>query len=270
MIKGLLDAHVHTKMCHHATGEMYEYVESAIALNLTTIGFSDHFPMFYLPKNIDTSSYCMNMNELPIYINEVKALQEKYTEIDIKIATEADFITGKKTEIKESLNKFEFDYVLGSVHVISNWCIDDPKNLQKYNEIDISDIYRDYYSILKKAVDSRLFDIMAHLDLVKKFGFRPDEDMSSSIDPVIDSLKKNKICIELNTAGDRKPVKEFYPDRSILEKCYENDIPISLGSDAHKPEEVAWKFDDALELIRDIGYTQLVKFSNRKKQFVDI
>jgi len=270
MIKGLIDAHVHTKMCHHAIGETYEYVESAISKNLDEIGFSDHFPMFYIPENIDTSSYCMSMDEVSKYLDNLKELQEKYTDIKIKIATEADYIINKDKIIKKALDKFKFDYIIGSVHVINNWCIDDPKNLPKYDKIDILDINKDYYFALKKAVESHIFNIIGHFDLVKKFGFRPKDDISFLIDPVIELLKKNHVCIELNTAGDRKPVNEFYPSQNILEKCYENDIQITLGSDAHKPDEIAWKFEDALKLLRNIGYTQIVKFENKKLLYIDI
>jgi histidinol-phosphatase (PHP family) len=270
MSKNLIDLHTHTKRCRHATGEVSEYIEFAISKNITTLGFSDHFPMFYLPETIDTSTYCMQMEEVQDYISEIEIIREKHSEIDIKIASEIDFIIGKEGEIKNAIKKYPFDYLLGAVHVIDDWCFDDPNNLSKYDQIDIIDIYTTYYMTLKKAIDSRLFDVMAHLDLVKKFGFRPKQDISNLIDPIIDSLKNNKVCIELNTAGSRKPVKEFYPDRKILRKCYENDIPLTLGSDAHKPEEVAWKFEDAIALIKEIGYNQLVKFSGRKKEYTDI
>ncbi|MHA1270077.1 MAG: histidinol-phosphatase HisJ [Candidatus Helarchaeota archaeon] len=269
MLDGLIDAHVHTKMCHHATGELHEYVEVALSKNLDEIGFSEHFPMNYIPENIDTSTYCITMDEVPIYINNLKKLQETYPDIKIKIATEADYIIGKNKIIEKSLSQFKFDYIIGSVHVINDWCFDDPINLHKYDELDILNIYKDYFHALEQAINSKLFNIIGHLDLVKKFGFRPDVDISFLVDPIIDSLKKNKVCIELNTSGDRKPVNEFYPSKQILEKCYINDIPISLGSDAHKPEEVGWKFREAVKILKDIGYTQLVKFNNKKIQFFD-
>ncbi|MBD3229024.1 MAG: histidinol-phosphatase HisJ [Candidatus Lokiarchaeota archaeon] len=270
MLNGLFDAHVHTKLCRHATGEMYEYVEYAKKIGLDMIYFSDHFPMFYLPEEIDTSTYCMRMDEIPVYLEEIKNLNEKYPDYEIKIAMEVDFIKGKNKIIKNAVKKYQLDYILGSVHIIDNWCFDDPENLSKYDEIGILDIYTDYFHTLKEAIDSKLFDVMAHLDLAKKFGFRPDEDIEFLIDPIIKSLKRNDVCIELNTAGSRKPVGEYYPSRDILEKCYENDIPILLGSDAHKPQEVGWKFQEALDLIKEIGFIQLVKFTNRKREYIDI
>jgi histidinol-phosphatase (PHP family) len=78
------------------------------------------------------------------------------------------------------------------------------------------------------------------------------------------------MCIELNSAGLRKPVKECYPSNAILKKCYESDIPVTFGSDSHKPEEVGWEIERALSILREVGYSQVVGFQNRKKIFYDI
>ncbi|MHA1230755.1 MAG: histidinol-phosphatase HisJ [Candidatus Helarchaeota archaeon] len=270
MDKGLIDYHVHTKMCRHASGEIHEYIEYAIKKQLSEIGFADHFPMFYLPEAVDTTYYCMLEEEVPIYIKKIKNMQEKYQDIEIKIATEVDYYTGKEKIIKNAIKKYDFDYIIGSVHVVDDWCIDDSKNISIYEKVGIINVYEKYFSALKKAIESKIFDIIGHLDLVKKFGFRPNKNISYLIDPIIESIKKNKVCIELNTSGDRKPVNEFYPSRHILKKCFENDIAITIGSDAHKPEEVGWKFNDGLKLLREIGYTQIVKFRARKIEFMDI
>ena len=104
----------------------------------------------------------------------------------------------------------------------------------------------------------------------KKFGDRPDRPITDLTDEIVDALAKNKICIEVNTAGFRKPANEQYPSIDILKACYENDIQVTIGSDSHKPEEVGWEIDRAFKLLKDIGYTQIVGFQKRKKIYFEI
>ena len=77
------------------------------------------------------------------------------------------------------------------------------------------------------------------------------------------------MAIELNMAGYRKPIKEPYPSKELLEEAYKLDIPITFASDAHKPEQIALYDDEILQFARDVGYTQCVIFKNRKMEFIN-
>lgn len=269
-MKGRIDYHIHTILCNHATGEMEEYVQAAISKNLVEIGFSDHFPMIYLPKTLPLEDYCMKEEELPLYVKLLRELQESHSDIRIKLGIEADYYDGKEKEIEQYLKRVEFDYIYGSVHILDDWCIDDDRYRERYCEYDIFELYTRYFKTLKKAIESGLYDIMAHLDLPKKFGDRPDRPITDLTDEIVDALAKNKICIEVNTAGFRKPANEQYPSIDMLKACYENDIQVTIGSDSHKPEEVGWEIDRAFKLLKDIGYTQIVGFQKRKKIYFEI
>jgi len=267
-----LDYHIHTKLCHHATGEMYEYVEAAISKKIDEIGFADHLPMIYLPSNLPLEDYCMKLEELPLYVQNVQQLQEKYPDIIIKLGIEADYYEGKEQDIKNLLNQVDFDYIYGSVHAIGDpaWVIDDDRFRHKYQEYDLFELYQLYFKYLTQAIQTGLFDIIAHLDLPKKFGDRPEQSIKSMIDEVVEALVKNKVSIEVNTAGFRKPAGEQYPSEEILRACYENDIQVTLGSDSHRPEEVGWNLDRAFALLREIGYSQIIGYKKRKRIFFEI
>ncbi|MFX1298867.1 MAG: histidinol-phosphatase HisJ family protein, partial [Promethearchaeota archaeon] len=198
---GRIDYHIHTKFCRHAVGEMEDYVQAAIVKDLDEIGFSDHFIMTYLPEAAVQEDYCMKKEELPVYIKNVKELQETQTNIVIKLGIEADYYEGKENEIKKLLNPFRFDYILGSVHVVNDRVIDDDRFRKKPQGHEIFELYRDYFNIIKKAIQSSLFDAIAHLDLPKKYGDRPQTSISELIDEVIETLSKKKVCVELNTGG---------------------------------------------------------------------
>ena len=107
--------------------------------------------------------------------------------------------------------------------------------------------------MLEKLAGSGLFHTLGHMDLVKKFGYRPEEDVSDAFCRVLDAVAKNNMLIEINTSGLDKPVKEMYPSPDILRAAVDRNIGITLGSDSHAPEEVGRHFADALKLLRGLG-----------------
>jgi len=98
----------------------------------------------------------------------------------------------------------------------------------------------------------------------------PTMDFDDKIDVVLNEVKTAGMVVEVNTAGLRKPVQEIYPSRPILEKIFEEQIDITLGSDAHKPEDVGYAFDEAIALIKEIGFDHLVTFKRRVKQVINL
>lgn len=264
----LIDYHIHTKMCCHATGEMEEYVAVARARGIDEIGFSDHIPMYFLPVAERDLTIAMPEEELPTYIEKVRQIQTANSDMTIKMGLEADFAVGQEDKLKEILQRYDFDYVLGSIHFIDRWGFDNMHFIDNYKKWVIDELYVYYFELLKKAAQSSVFDIMAHADLIKKFGFRPAGDIHSLYTEVVKVIKKADICVEVNTAGLRVPAAEIYPNQLFLELCYQNKIPLTMGSDAHKPEQVGENFAQASQLIKKIGYKEIATFTQRKRKMV--
>ncbi|NVM02702.1 MAG: histidinol-phosphatase HisJ [Candidatus Helarchaeota archaeon] len=277
----MIDYHIHSKLCRHGEGDLEEYVKSAVKKGLIEIGFCEHFPQEFLvedlPKKyhdlIPIKEYAMPYDEFPNYVKEVLRLQGDYkNKITIKLGTEFDFLENKTDLISEEIKKYSFDYAYGSIHQIyfngKPFAFDDSRFLKFYDEYDIDECYEIYLKALEKLISSKLFDVVSHLDLMKKYGFRPKDTgkYKSSINRVLILIQKNDLVIELNTAGSRKKVGEFYPEDFILKGAYEKGIEITLGSDAHKPNEVGFEFDAAIAKLKDIGFEYIIKFTRRKKQ----
>ncbi|MFC1510680.1 histidinol-phosphatase, partial [Candidatus Omnitrophota bacterium] len=117
---------------------------------------------------------------------------------------------------------------------------------------------------LRAAASSGLFDIMAHVDLVKKFGHRPTVDMTDEIQKTAESFKAAGVAIEVNSSGLRKPVGEIYPSLDNLIIYCNAGVPLVFGSDSHAPNQVACDFDQALALALEAGYKEHVIFEKRK------
>jgi histidinol-phosphatase (PHP family) len=113
-------------------------------------------------------------------------------------------------------------------------------------------------------VQSCLFDFLAHPDLVKKFGHRPEGDLSRFYQTMLDATAEAGAVLEVSTAGLRKDVREIYPSRQFLEAAHKRRIPIVINSDAHAPGEVAYEFDRAYAFVREVGYTEVMRFEKRK------
>lgn len=265
MLKHIVDYHTHTTRCGHASGTMAEYVEAAIAAGLREIGFSDHIPMYWLPPEQRDPGIAMAMEELEAYVADVARLRERYREIPIRLGIEADYIPGREDELAKLLAPYPWDYVIGSVHFIGEWGFDNPAEVNRYAEWDISELYAKFFTLETKAAESGLFDIMAHIDLIKKFGHKPSGDLGRLYGDVAAHMAAAGVAIELSTAGLRKPVREHYPNPTLLKACCDLGVPLVISSDAHSPGEVGWGFADALAIARQAGYTEAVRFEQRRR-----
>jgi len=260
----MIDYHVHTARCGHAQGEMVDYIKRARELSLKELGFADHLPL--LTKEDPTLT--MSMDELGDYVRMVETLKKEFPDIGIKSGIEADFLPGFEEETARLIGTYDFDYVIGSIHFIGDWGFDDSRYIEGYKNRDIYELYAEYFSLVEGAAKSGLFDIIGHLDLIKKYNFKPGIDITPLIKGAIGAIKEAGVCIEINTAGLRKPVGEMYPSEEILRLCQEAGVPVTLGSDAHSPEQVGMDFDKAIEAATRVGYDRIVTFTGRKRDYV--
>jgi histidinol-phosphatase (PHP family) len=130
--------------------------------------------------------------------------------------------------------------------------------------------WREYFELWKKAAQTRLFDSLSHPDLPKKFNFRPKTDFSSVYDDVLRVVAESGVAIEVSTAGLRKPCREMYPSESFLKIARRRNVPITLGSDAHIPQDVGADYGKALTLARACGYDKICRFTLRKRDLVKL
>ncbi|MEX2682904.1 MAG: histidinol-phosphatase HisJ [Candidatus Sigynarchaeota archaeon] len=262
----LVDLHVHTYRCHHARGTAEDMVKSAIQKGLKAIGINDHFPMRYLPAPIPVQDYAMELSEVPDHLKELKQLKETYNgKIDVLIGFEIDFYQPAIDAIKRSIEPFvdDFDYVYGSVHVVRGFPVDDEKFLRKWDGQDVDAVFAEYYQALASMASTRLFDVVGHFDLPKKYKKIPVGNLDAQITTALDAIRSAGMAMEINTAGLRKPIGEIYPSRHILEMAIKESIPVTLGSDAHDPAEVGHEFSKAVALARQVGFSSIVSFKKR-------
>ncbi len=260
-----VDYHMHTPLCNHAVGEPEAYVRRAMEVGLEEVGFSDHAPLVAY----DDSRYTMRHEELPQYLEMMRRVKEQFKNFTIKVGIEADYIPGYEEKTRAIIASYPYDFVIGSIHFIDAWAFDDPDQKIRWKDKDVDTVYRDYYELLRKSASSRLFDIMGHVDLVKKFGHKPVTDFSSEIDKTAKVFKESGVTVEINTSGLRKPVKEIYPSLDALKIYRKHEVPITFSSDSHDPQDVGRDYDVARQWALDAGYNEYRVFRQRKVERVE-
>jgi histidinol-phosphatase (PHP family) len=264
-----IDYHTHHVRCGHATGQLEEYVLRGIEIGLQQLGLSDHMPLLHVNPATYFSGMAMPMDELPRYVEECLYLKQKYKQqIDIRVGLEGDYIEGYEKQIESIITRYPWDYVIGSVHFIGEWDISDSRQLAGWQDKDVFSVYQQYYDALGKAVQTGFYDYIGHFDLIKRFGYTPTQDTWELEKAVLDRICEANVTIELNASGLRHPCAEMFPNRRILAYCLRQGISVTLGSDAHQPERLGQYLDEARALLREMGFTQLATFSNRKRELV--
>ncbi|MGB9601954.1 MAG: histidinol-phosphatase HisJ family protein [Limisphaerales bacterium] len=259
------DYHMHTPLCKHAVGDVFQYARRAVEIGLDEIGFSDHAPM---PRD-DFDDWRMKFSELEGYVESVLNAQKEFPNIKIRLALEVDFIPGYEDWIEKLSSLNHWDYLIGSVHYVDNkWDIDNPGKIEEWKRHNVTEVWERYIMRLTEAANSGFFDIIGHIDLAKKFGHFPQKDCSELFRNFFRTARKNNVLIEINTAGLRKDCKEIYPGETILKIAHSEGVGITFGSDAHSPQEVGMNFKEALELAKRCGYTSYFTFESRNRKEV--
>lgn len=266
----MFDYHTHHYRCGHADGNLEDYIASAVRKGLKEIGLSDHSPIYHRGENPhilpDTA---MSWDELGKYFEEAVLLKRKYQNtVEVRIGIESDYVPGWEDHFRSLWDRDEMDFVIGSIHWVDDWHIFASKQLPP--GLSKEELFSAYVDRLMGAAVSGIYNIIGHMDAIKQWELVPPQKAVEGYTKVLQAMADLGVALELNTSGWRKRVKEQYPARDILVRAHRLGVPVSLGSDAHKPELVGADFDTALKMLRDIGYKQIATFQGKQLRLVDI
>jgi histidinol-phosphatase (PHP family) len=240
-----------------------DYILPAISVGLQEIGFAEHLTLFR-----DSLDWSMNASAAIPYMNHIEVLSQKTRGIKVRTGLEVDFFPGREAEIYSFLRKATIDYAIGSVHYLGDSTVDHGPEFYKGKNIDT--LYQVYFEHVAAAAASGLFDIIAHCDLIRIYGFKTTTDPEYLYRNLARSFKIHDVAFEINTNGRNKPIGDFYPDRRFLRIFREENVPVCVNSDAHTPSRVGQYFDEAYELLRSVGYSEMAVFSKRQRFMIPI
>lgn len=157
-------------------------------------------------------------------------LRAKNYPVKIKLGLEICYFPQHADVIEQVTRNGYFDLLLGNVHWIDNWTFNQRKN--QWQGRDVNALYRRYFELQNQAADSGLFDILAHPDLIRCFGFAPDFNLNEQYKTLCQKVKAQGMLLEMN--GAKGP--GLHPDFLAVAKAC--GVQFSAGSDAHCPEDV--------------------------------
>ena len=235
--------HTHTERCGHASGKEEDYVISAINNNLSILGFSDHGP-FEDAKH----DFRMDFSDFHNYIESINNLKSKYkNKINILSAVEIEFLENEQDYYESLLTKYNLDYLLLGQHM---WL----HNNEIFYPDDCSTKSEDFFGYcnsLCKAMDSKLFKIIAHPDYFLKTPLEFDKNFEKITYDIINCAVKNDSILEFNAHGIRKGLSQLgsekryiYPCKTFWDNVKQTNLRVIINSDCHNPEDV---WDESME-----------------------
>lgn len=254
---------------HLSTGWIGAYVTRARARGVAEIAVTEHVhrfseaagwhpnPWWAAEATEDADAYCAAL------------LRAREEGLPVLVGVEMDWLPDRTEQIDRFLADRPFDIVLGSVHWLAERAVDHPDYLA-WDALPAGEVWDRYLDELVAAARSGLFDVLAHIDLPKVFGHPVPVSAKERWPEVLAQIADCGVAIECSSAGLRKPVGELYPEPGLLGLCAAAGIPVTLSSDAHRPDDVAADYPTAVAALRGAGYTHLARFSRRTATAVPI
>jgi len=273
----LTDYHVHLRPDepgtpperHFTAANVERYRVAAEEQGITELGVAEHIYRFTAALDVWEHPFWREWarDDLDRYCGFVRE------ETDLRLGIEADFVPGREDRLANVLEEREWDYVVGSVHFLRDRSLD----TEEYSVWDAGEspekVWRRYFDTVAESARSGLYDVIGHPDLVKVWGERaprPDGDPRYFYEPAVEAFADAGIAVEVSTAGLRKPAGEIYPAREYLEMVVDAGCPIALSSDAHSPDQIGFRYEQALELLEGLGVRELAVFAGRERRLEPI
>lgn len=262
----LADSHMHTPLCGHAAGDPVEYVEAAHRRGLHRVSFACHIPMRD-EATFRGRGVRMRLEDLGEYFRIVGegALRGRELGVEVGCGIEAEVYDDPRAmaEMERILADWPFDFVLGSLHhQLTGF-------RQRVRQEGLTDhqCVDTYFNILAREVRSGRYDSVAHPDIIRSYGtvqrFVPEEH-PESLGAFLDAVEASGTCLEVNTSGLIKEQHEIHPYPVLLREAARRGIRLTLGSDAHRPEQVGQFFPETILRLREIGFEGYRVFVDRE------
>ncbi len=247
-----------------------ELVLAAIELGFVSLGISDHS---HTPFDL---RYCMRPVVFPAYLREVRRVAEKYKD-RIQVYTGLEWDGYSELE-----NREEYDYLIGSTHYIKAGgrfhSVDHAKDeqwetIENYFSGDTMAYARTYYETYVACQKKNRPDIMGHFDVLIQHGQIDEENpeyRSMATEALIASLEVTPIIEVNNAAIAKKRRTQPFPHSFLLKEALAHGAKVMLSSDAHRAENLNFHFDESVQLLKSLGYNEVVVFKDHQFQEVGI
>jgi histidinol-phosphatase (PHP family) len=255
------DYHLHTEFSIDSSTPLAALCEQVIELGIPEIAVTDHADFIeadegYLYYRPDA------------FFRDLADCRERYGgRLTIRAGVEIGEPHRYPQETDALLDSYPYDFVIGSLH----WVGSELVLAHDYFEgKTVEEAHRTYFDELLSMVQTGRFDVVGHLDVVKRSGFdvhgyydvTPYEEQIREIYRVLIERGKG---IEINHGSLRRAIKEPAPNLPALRWYREmGGEVLTLGSDGHRPNGVAFCLADAVEMARAAGFDHVTGYERRR------
>lgn len=263
----------------YPSGHIEAYVEAAANRGVTELGFTEHLyrcvesrgplgDFWEAERDRDLAEHSRafvaedrNLS-LESYVTAV--VEAKDRGLPVKLGLEVDFFPETIGAVMELLDPYPWDYLIGSVHWIGGWAIDSSSSLFGWDRKGLEWTWSTYFDLAVELAGSGVVDVLAHIDLPKKYGKRLPAEPLDRYEEVVGAAASSNTAVEVSSQGLRKPADEVYPSPAFLRAFYQAGVPITLASDGHFPHEAADGHDEVVAAARAAGYITHLRFDQRR------
>jgi len=244
---------------------MEAHCRRAAEMGLREIGFAEHFDLY--PWNDGYGFY-----DYDAFAGKIGAVRGKWGgTVTVRMGIEIGEPHIYPSEIEGFLRDRAFDYVIGAVHWIGDLYPEGEEYLRLHS---MEDAYGLYLEEVRRTAETGECDILAHLDLVKRKGTRhygpfPFERFRDQIATILEAIIRRGIALEVNTSGLRQASRDTLPGMETIALYREmGGERITVGSDAHTPEDLAAGIPEALRRIAHAGFRTITVFEARQPRLI--
>ncbi len=257
--------HTHSNFCD-GKSTLDEHIQKAKELNLKSLGFSSHAPIPFDCK------WCMKKEDFESYLQSIETIKQNTKKVELYTGLEVDYIPNL---ISPSDFSSKLDYTIGSIHFVdafadgAHWEIDGLHTLfldglEKIFKNDFKAAFTRYFELTREMVRNSPPTIVGHLDKMKiqnpqnKFFDEKENWYQHEVKETIKEIKDSGAIIEVNTRGIyQKKTIDTYPSPWILELIHEENIPITISSDAHHADDLINQFGSTATMLKKIGFKKI-------------
>ena len=242
-----------------------EIVLKAIENGMESIGFSDHF---MTPYEMKVGYNGITKNKCDDYLKEIDRLKKIY-------ANKINVFKGIEADLYSVLNTKLYDYVIGSVHYLEHDSKTYPIDHTAKQQLDYVNeacggnkllFARNYFNAVSECIEKFKPDIIGHFDLITKFSLINEDDCEYKkiANETLRNCLKITNVLEINTGAiSRGYRKTPYPATFLLERALEENANIILSADSHNKNTVTYFFEESINILKEIGFKHIVKFTNK-------
>ena len=278
----MFDYHIHPNYSIDATGKVEEFCKAALDVWLKEISFTTHLDTDRVAEDcyvnvrgerIDIASSVWFED----YESTIRAAGDRYQEQGLRVllGVEVDCFPGVQSALPDRFFSTDFDIIVGSVHLIDHIAISDNGRADEaFRRYSMEELGVRYYSLLLDSIDLEIFDVLAHIDLYRRYGeVFYGESIHDLWKPHMVELSKKmlskRVGFEVNTSSLRRGMQQPMPEDRIIRVLKEEGVnTVTVGSDAHTPSDVGKDIKVALEMIREAGFDGPSTYRKRKSTIV--